>query len=154
MSLFLRLLAVDLFIFDSLRLGFIFRWNISVICPMIVSKLAITVFTSLPFQTSSPNLLNFFGHLKKLSLWPKNDRKNKPRSQWSSSHSPSSWQSCHSVACLLSYLEYNPIVPLRLIGSLAQQTDPLRMGVGRGSCLPWILKFDIFLSNFQQKKFF
>ena len=41
---------------------FFFRWNISVICPVIVSKLAITVFTSLPFQTLWPNWFNFFCH--------------------------------------------------------------------------------------------
>jgi len=40
-----------LFVHYSLPLGFFFRCDISVICPIIVLKLTITVFTSLPFLT-------------------------------------------------------------------------------------------------------
>ena len=40
--------------FGRRALGF-FRWDISVICPIIVLKLAATVFTSLPFRTLWPN---------------------------------------------------------------------------------------------------
>jgi len=42
-----------------------FRRDISVISPMLVLKLATTVFTSLPFQTLWPNWLNFFRSFKK-----------------------------------------------------------------------------------------
>jgi len=42
-----------------------FRWAVSVISPMIVLKLATTVFASLPFQTLWPHWLNFFRSFKK-----------------------------------------------------------------------------------------
>jgi len=46
---------------------FFFRWDISVICRIIVLNLALKVFTSLYFRTSWPNWHNcFFGHLRKI----------------------------------------------------------------------------------------
>jgi len=51
---------------------FFFRWDISVICLTVVLKLAVTVFTSLYFQTFWPKLLNFFQPFRKhFGLWPK-----------------------------------------------------------------------------------
>jgi len=47
------------------KTGFLFHWGILVICPITVLKLAITVFTSTPFQTLWPNWLNFFQSFKK-----------------------------------------------------------------------------------------
>jgi len=42
-------------------LGFLFfRWDISFICLVLVLKLTVTVFTSLPYQALWPNLLKFF----------------------------------------------------------------------------------------------
>jgi len=50
-----------------------FRWDISVICPEIVLKLAVTVFTSLPFRKLWPNRLHLFSVIKKkFGQWPKN----------------------------------------------------------------------------------
>jgi len=49
--------------------GLFFRWDISVICPMIVLKLTATVFTSLPFQAFVWSFQKHFG------LWPKNSKK-------------------------------------------------------------------------------
>jgi len=43
-----------------------FCWDMSVICLVIVLKLAVAVFISLTFQTLWPNWLNFFGHFKKI----------------------------------------------------------------------------------------
>jgi len=51
-----------------------FRWGISVMCPIIILKLARTVFTSLPSQTLWPNWLDFVQLFKKFG----HDRKNKP----------------------------------------------------------------------------
>jgi len=48
----------------DLRSGLFFRWDISVICPIIALKLAVTVFTSLYFRTSWPNWLIFFRSFK------------------------------------------------------------------------------------------
>ena len=50
----------------------IFCWDISVICLTVVSKLAVTVFISLYFQTFWPKILHFLGHFKNVSVY---DRK-------------------------------------------------------------------------------
>ena len=42
-----------------------FRWDISVISPVMILKLAVTVFISLPFRTLRPNWLNFFSVISK-----------------------------------------------------------------------------------------
>jgi len=68
----------------SCNLGFFFRGDISIICPRIATKLAITMFIGLYFQTFWLNWLNFNffrSFEKKLGLWPENDRKNKPSLQ-------------------------------------------------------------------------
>ena len=52
------------------------HWDISVICPVVILKLAATVFTSLPFQTSWLNWINFVRSLKE--KFSSSDRKNKP----------------------------------------------------------------------------
>ena len=46
-----------------------FRWNILVICLTVVLKLAITVFSSLYFQTFWPKWLNFFQSFQKPSVY-------------------------------------------------------------------------------------
>ena len=54
-----------------------FRWHIPVICPIIVLKLALTVFTSSYLRTKWPNWLNYFSLNKKnMVLWPKNTDEN------------------------------------------------------------------------------
>jgi len=50
----------------------IFRWDISVICPIVVFKLAVTAFTRLPFRTWWPNWPKFFRSYSKKSI---HDRK-------------------------------------------------------------------------------
>jgi len=56
---------------------FFFRLDISVICPVILLKLAVTVFTSPYFRILWPSWLNFFRSFeKKFGLWLKNNRKN------------------------------------------------------------------------------
>jgi len=50
----------------------VFRWDISVICLVIVLKLAVTMLTSLYFRTLWSNWLNFFRSFQKnFGLWPK-----------------------------------------------------------------------------------
>jgi len=54
-----------------------FRWNVSTIWPIIVLKVAATVFTTLHFRTSWPNRLKFFFRsFKKNDLWLQNVWKN------------------------------------------------------------------------------
>ena len=54
-----------------MRLDFLFRWNILVICSILILDLAVTPFTRLYFRTIWQNWLNFFGYFKKnLRLWP------------------------------------------------------------------------------------
>jgi len=48
------------------------HWNISVICFTFIFKLAVTVFTSLYFQTFCPKWLIFFGHFENILVY---DRK-------------------------------------------------------------------------------
>ena len=49
-----------------------FRWDISVIFPVIVLNFTATVFSRLPIRTLWPNWLNFFRLFKtKFGLWPK-----------------------------------------------------------------------------------
>jgi len=50
-----------------------FRWDISVICPVIVLKLAVTVFTDVPFRTLWPNRL-IRSFQRTFSLWPNKKR--------------------------------------------------------------------------------
>jgi len=45
-----------------------FRWEISVICPIILLKLAVTVFTSLYFWALWPNWLNIFRSFQRNSV--------------------------------------------------------------------------------------
>ena len=44
------------------------RWEVSVICPVIVLKLAVTVFTSPYFRTSWLNSVTFFSHFRNISV--------------------------------------------------------------------------------------
>jgi len=54
------------------RTCFIFRWDISVICPTVVLTLALKVFLAYIFKHSDWNDLIFFGHFKSVSVY---DRK-------------------------------------------------------------------------------
>ena len=59
------------FVKHILTSGYFFHWDISVVCRVIVLKLAVTVFTSLPCRTLWPNWLNYFQSFKKIGLWAK-----------------------------------------------------------------------------------
>jgi len=58
------------------------RRDISVICVIIVLKLAVTVFTSLHFQTFWPTSLYIFGHFKNISVLVRKMTEN--QSRWNS----------------------------------------------------------------------
>jgi len=58
--------------FGHLLVRYFGHWDISVICLTAVSKLAVTVFFSLYFQTFWPKWLNFFRSFQNhFGLWPK-----------------------------------------------------------------------------------
>ena len=51
-------------------LSFFFRWDVSIICPTIALKLAVTIFPSLPFLKLWPNWLDFFSVIwRKFQKW-------------------------------------------------------------------------------------
>ena len=76
---------VGLWLFVTTKL--FFRWDISVICLIVVLKLAVTVCIALYFEKLWPNWLNFFRSFKKnFSLWPKIDRKSANKAKSSRSH--------------------------------------------------------------------
>ena len=51
---------------------FVFRWDTSVICPIVALKPAVTVFTGSYFRTLRPNWLKFYSVIWQSSgLWPK-----------------------------------------------------------------------------------
>ena len=57
---------------SSLLLPCFFRWDISVIYPIILLKLTVRVFTGLFFRILWPNGLVFIGHFKTNSVWDRN----------------------------------------------------------------------------------
>ena len=91
------------------NLGFVFRWDILVIFPTTVIIHAISVFTSLSFQTLWPNWLNFCQSFQKnFDLWPEINQKNKTISKRSCSHSFTSliqWRWCFSLQYNLELIQ-------------------------------------------------
>ena len=73
------------FAFQANVRGFFFRRDVSVICLIILLKLAVTVFTSLYFRMLWPNWKFFFDHFKrKFGLWRKMTDKINPKTNLSS----------------------------------------------------------------------
>jgi len=94
---------------------FVCRWDISVICPVIVkSKLAITVFTNLYFQALWPNWLNFFRSLKKVRSmtekilgWKLTSCSCEGHTRTMSASVPVAWRPClwrHNFGCAIEAL--------------------------------------------------
>jgi len=75
-------------VYDA-RLGFLFRWDMSVICPVIVLKLSFHIWQ---------NSLNYFQWFQnKFGVWPKNDRKKKKQTR-GTTNTVSTWHVHSSVA--------------------------------------------------------
>ena len=105
-----------------------FRCDISVICPVIVLKLAVAAFTSLPFQILWRNWLNFFRSFQnRFGLWPQNDWKNKP--SWDLvQNDQSPFQ--ENLACLCWFLRVTLIMH-KVHHSYAGQADYVDTTIGQ-----------------------